>query len=291
METARVEPVRNVAIVSSVGAGKTSLCESLLYVGGVIPSLGSVTEGTTVSDFEPEELRHRTSTSTSLLQFSWNQTHINLIDTPGALDLLGEPMAALRAVDAVIIVVGGSSGVRTELARLWLKIEELGLPCLLFVNGLDKEGTSFKNVLETCRQHFGSAPLSLTVPVNQGTTIDRVYDAWQEKIIRSGPMSSKVEQVSPGDDLQEYSRDVRKQLVEAVAETDESLLDRYLSQGDLTREELLDGLRRGTQMRRFLPAYAGSAIQNVFVIHLGCLNPNCNYTLTCINQKDVYGDR
>jgi elongation factor G len=265
METARVEPVRNVAIVSSVGAGKTSLCESLLYVGGVIPSLGSVTEGTTVSDFEPEELRHRTSTSTSLLQFSWNQTHINLIDTPGALDLLGEPMAALRAVDAVIIVVGGSSGVRTELARLWLKIEELGLPCLLFVNGLDKEGTSFKNVLETCRQHFGSAPLSLTVPVNQGTTIDRVYDAWQEKIIRSGPMSSKVEQVSPGDDLQECSRDARKQLVEAVAETDESLLDRYLSQGDLTREELLDGLRRGTQMRRFLPAYAGSAIQNVGV--------------------------
>ncbi len=265
METARVEPVRNVAIVSSVGAGKTSLCESLLYVGGVISSLGSVTEGTTVSDFEPEELRHRISTSTSLLQFSWNQTHINLIDTPGALDLLGEPMAALRAVDAVIIVVGGSSGVRTELARLWLKIEELGLPCLLFVNGLDKEGTSFKNVLETCRQHFGSAPLSLTVPVNQGTTIDRVYDAWQRKIIRSGPMSSKVEQVSPGDDLQECSRDARKQLVEAVAETDESLLDRYLSQGDLTREELLDGLRRGTQMRRFLPAYAGSAIQNVGV--------------------------
>jgi elongation factor G len=265
METARVEPVRNVAIVSSVGAGKTSLCESLLYVGGVIPSLGSVTEGTTISDFEPEELRHRTSTSTSLLQFSWNQTHINLIDTPGALDLLGEPMAALRAVDAVIIVVEGSSGVRTELARLWLKIEELGLPCLLFVNGLDKEGTSFKNVLETCGQHFGSAPLSLTVPVNQGTTIDRVYDAWHEKIIRSGPMSSKVEQVSPGDDLQECSRDARKQLVEAVAETDESLLDRYLSQGDLTREELLDGLRRGTQMRRFLPAYAGSAIQNVGV--------------------------
>jgi elongation factor G len=265
METAHVEPVRNVAIVSSVGAGKTSLCESLLYVGGVIPSLGSVTEGTTVSDFEPEELRHRSSTSTSLLQFSWNQTLINLIDTPGALDLLGEPMAALRAVDAVIIVVGGGSGVRTELARLWLKIEELGLPCLLFVNGLDKEGTSFKNALETCRQHFGSVPLPLTVPVNHGTTIDGVYDIWHEKVIRSGPMSSKVEQVSPGDDLQEFSREARKQLLEAVAETDDSLLDRYLSQGDLTREELLDGLRRGTQMRRLLTSYGGSAIQNVGV--------------------------
>ncbi|QPD04132.1 MAG: Elongation factor G [Candidatus Nitrospira kreftii] len=265
METARVESVRNVAIVSSVGAGKTSLCESLLYVSGVTPSLGSVTEGTTVSDFEPEELRHRTSTSTTLLQFNWNQTHINLIDTPGALDLLGEPMAALRAVDAVIIVVSGNSGVRTELVRLWMKIDELGLPCLLFVNGLDREGTSFDNALETCRQHFGFVPLPLTVPVNRGRAIDGVYDIWHEKVIRSGPMSSKVEQVSPGDELQGFSRDARKQLMEAVAETDESLLDRYLSQGDLTQEELLDGLRRGTQMRRFLPAYAGSAIQNVGV--------------------------
>ena len=265
METVRVESVRNVAIVSSVGAGKTSLCESLLYVSGVTPSLGSVTEGTTVSDFEPEELRHRTSTSTSLLQFNWNQTHINLIDTPGALDLLGEPMAALRAVDAVIIVVSGNNGVRTELVRLWLKIDELGLPCLLFVNGLDREGTSFDNALETCRQHFGFAPLPLTVPVNRGRAIDGIYDIWNEKVIRSGPMSSKVEQVSPGDELQGFSRDARKQLMEAVAETDESLLDRYLSQGDLTQEELLDGLRRGTQMRRFLPAYAGSAIQNVGV--------------------------
>ncbi len=265
METARVEPVRNVAIVSNVGAGKTSVCESLLYVGGVIPSLGSVTEGTTVSDFEPEELRHRTSTSTSLLQFNWNQTHINLIDTPGALDLLGEPMAALRAVDAVIIVVSGNSGVRTELVRLWLKIEELGLPCLLFVNGLDREGTSFENALETCRQHFGLTPIPVTVPVNQGTTIDGVYDIRHEKLIRSGPTSSKIGQHSLKADQQELSRDTRKQLVEAVAETDESLLERYLSQGDLTQEELLDGLRCGTQTRRFLPVYAGSAVQNVGV--------------------------
>lgn len=265
MEIARVEPVRNVAIVSSVGAGKTSLCEALLFAGGVIPSLGSVMEGTTVSDFEPEELRHRISTGTSLLQFNWNQTTINLIDTPGALDLLGEAMAALRAVDAVIIVVGGSSGVRTELVRLWMKIEELGLPGLLFVNGLDREGTSFEHALETCRQHFGSVPIPLTVPVNHGTTIDGVFDIQHHKIIRSGPTSPKVDEYSPGDDLHDFSRHARKQLVEAVAETDEPLLERYLSQGDLTHNDLLDGLRRGIQMRQFLPAYAGSAIRNVGV--------------------------
>ncbi len=265
METTREEPIRNVAIVSSVGAGKTSLCEALLYVAGVIPSIGSVIEGTTVSDFEPEELRHRTSTSSSLLQFSWNQTTINLIDPPGALDLLGEPMAALRAVDAVIVVVGGSSGVKSDLDRLWLKIQALGLPCLLFVNGLDKEGTSFESTLEICRQHFEAAPIPLTIPVHQEGRLDGVLDIRSEITIRSQPMSRTVEQHPFEHDQQEFYREARKRLVETVAETDEPLLEHYLSQEHLTQEELLDGLRRGTQMRRFLPAYAGSAIQNVGV--------------------------
>ncbi len=265
METTREEPIRNVAIVSSVGAGKTSLCEALLYVGGVIPSMGSVTEGTTVSDFEPEALRHRTSTSTSLLQFSWSRTNINMIDPPGALDLLGEPMAALRAVDAVIVVVGGSSGVRTELARLWLKIHESDLPCLLFVNSLDKTDISFESTLETCRQHVGSVPIALTMPVYRGEGLDGVLDVSLERIVRSGPRSPKVEQQALEDDQQEYAREARKRLMEAVAETDEPFLERYISQGHLTQEELLDGLRRGIHTRRLLPAYAGSAVQNVGV--------------------------
>jgi elongation factor G len=265
METTREEPIRNVAIVSSVGAGKTSLCEALLYVAGVIPSMGSVTDGTTVSDFEPEELRHRTSTSTSLLQFSWNQTTINFIDPPGALDLLGEPMAALRAVDAAVVVVDASSGVKSELDRLWLKIQELDLPCLLFVNGLDKEGTSFESTLETCRQHFDVVPIPVTIPIHQGGRFVGVSDVSSEKIIRSCPTSPKNEQHSLDVDQQELYKDARSRLAETVAETDESLLERYISQAQLTQEELLDGLRRATHTRRLLPAYAGSAIQNVGV--------------------------
>ncbi|MCP9462249.1 MAG: GTP-binding protein, partial [Nitrospira sp.] len=119
MEDIRAVPIRNVAIVSNAGAGKTSLSEALLFVGGAIPTLGSVTEGTTVSDFEPEELHHRCSISTSVLRFSWNHTQVTLLDTPGALSLIGEPLAALQAVDAVIIVLVSQGAVRTELARLW----------------------------------------------------------------------------------------------------------------------------------------------------------------------------
>ncbi|HEU5092859.1 MAG TPA: GTP-binding protein, partial [Nitrospira sp.] len=219
METVRLEPIRNVAIVSSAGAGKTSLSEALLYVGGAIPMLGSVTQGTTVSDFEPEELRHRNSTSTSLLQFSWNHTNINLIDPPGALDLLGEPLAALQAVDAAILLLSGNTGVRTELARLWGRIKELDLPCLVFVNGLDKEGASFENALETCRQQFGRIPIPMTLPITIGAHLDGIIDVRHEKVVRSGPSSAQVEHVQISNDLEGILSGARKQLVEAVAES------------------------------------------------------------------------
>ena len=263
MEETRVEPVRNVAIVSNVGAGKTSLSEAMLFASGAIPILGSVAEGTTVSDFEPEELQHRSSTSTSLLQFTWNHTTINLIDPPGALSLLGEPLAALRAVDAVIIVLNGDTGVRTELARLWARIKELDLSCLVFVNGLDKEGASLQSALEICRKQLDCIPIPMVVPVNPGPHLEGVVDALQEKLIRTGPSSAKVEQAPIPVHMEPVVKEGRKQLIEAVAESEEKLLEAYVAHGDLSREELVQGLRADILTRQFLPVYAGSAASNV----------------------------
>lgn len=265
MDTTHLEPVRNVAVVSSAGAGKTSVSEALLYVGGAIPMLGSVMHGTTVSDFEPEELRHRTSTSTSLLQFTWNHTNINLIDSPGALDLLGESLAALQAVDAVILILNGTMGVRTELARLWTRIKELDLPCLVFVNGLDKEGASFENTLEICRKQLDCVPLPMTVPINTGMSLDGVVDVRHEKLVRSGPSSAIVEHLLVPLPLEGMLDRARQQLVEAVAESGETLLETYLTHGELSQEDLLQGLRRDIQTKQFLPIYGGSATHNVGV--------------------------
>ncbi len=263
MDTTRLEPVRNVAIVSSAGAGKTFLSEALLYVSGTIPMLGSVMHGTTVSDFEPEELRHRTSTSTSLLQFTWNHTNINLIDPPGALDLLGESLAALQAADAVILILSETLGVRTELARLWTRIKELDLPCLVFVNGLDKEGASFENTLEICRKQLDCVPLPMTVPLNPGMSLGGVVDVRHEKLVRSGPSSATVEHLLVPPPLEGMLNRARQQLVEAVAESGETLLETYLTQGELSQEDLLQGLRRDIQTKQFLPIYGGSATHNV----------------------------
>jgi elongation factor G len=265
MEETCVEPIRNVAIVSNVGAGKTSLSEAILYVSGAISALGSVAQGTTVSDFEPEELHHRSSTNTSLLQFVWNHTSINLVDPPGALSLLGEPLAALRAVDAVIIVLHGSTGVRTELARLWARIKELDLPCLVFVNGLDKDGAALHSALEVCRKQLECVPVPMVVSVNPGADLEGVIDVLHEKLVRSGPTSAKVEQVPVSAHLEPAVQAARKQLLETVAESEEKLLDAYVAQGDLNREELVQGLRSAIGTRQFLPVYAGSAVRNVGV--------------------------
>jgi elongation factor G len=265
MGTTCVQSVRNVAIVSSAGAGKTSLSEALVYMGGALPVLGSVMQGTTVSDFEPEELRHRTSTSTSLLQFSWNHTQLTLIDTPGALALLGESMAALRAIDAVVLVMTEQIGVRTELARLWAKIKDLELPCMLFLNGLDKGGLAYEDLLERCRKQLDCTPIHMTVPVRAGGTFDGVIDVRLKQFVRSGPSSVKAELLPIPARLEESLSRARTQLLEGVAERDEALLETYLAEGDLSDAALLEGLRRNMVTRQLLPVYAGSATQNVGV--------------------------
>lgn len=263
MEEIRIEPVRNIALVSNLGAGKTSLAEALLYTGGAIPSLGTVLQGTTVSDFEPEELHHHCSASTSLLQFTWNQTAITLVDAPGALSLLGESLTALRAVDALIVVLQPGVGVRTELALLWHRAKELELPCLMFVNGLDKEGAGFNAALETCRTQFECTPVPMVLPVHDGSGFNSVVDVLEHALIRSRSTLPSVERVAVPPDMEPAAQHARKQLIEAVAESDEGLLNRYLEQGDLPQEQLIQGLRNDILTRQFLPVYAGSALHNV----------------------------
>lgn len=265
MEDIRVEPIRNVAMVSNVGAGKTSLGEAILFASGAVPTLGSVAQGTTVSDFEPEELRHRSSVSTGVLQFSWNQTTISLLDPPGALSLLGEPLSALRAVDAAVIVLDGQAGVRTELTRLWARIGELGLPCLFFVNGLDRDGASIERALEVCRTQLNCMPIPMVLPVGLGAQVEGVIDILHKRFMRSGPTAATVDPLPVPPHLESAAKDGCKRLTEAVAESEDRLLDAYVAQGDLSHDALLSGLRSGILARRLFPLYAGSALRNVGV--------------------------
>ena len=254
------ESLRNVALISSAGAGKTSLAEAMLFASGVVSHLGSVTQGTTVSDFEPEELHRRSSVSTSLLRCSWNHTTINLVDPPGAVTLLGETVMALRAVDAVVLVVGASSGIRNDVTRVWSRVTALGLPCLLFLNELDKEGASLDGVVAMCQRDLGLTLLPMSLPYGNGPQLEGVLDLAQQALITSRTETPTCQQLPIPEHTRTLVTDARKRVQEGVAERDDRLLEQYLAMGELTQEDLSEGLRLAVQARTIIPLYSGSAM-------------------------------
>ncbi|WP_447976776.1 elongation factor G [Candidatus Nitrospira bockiana] len=261
MKEPRVEAIRNVALISATGAGKTSLLESLLYTAGVIPSMGSVAQGTTVSDFEPEEIHRKVSISSAVAHFTWKDGVFNLIDTPGATSFFGETRAALRAVDGFVLVIGASSGVRSEVETLLSDADDLCLPGLLFINELDKERTDFWQVLEDCQKSFGRTLLPVTIPIGSERELEGVVDVIHGASFRSAKDNVKVQPGSVPEGMEAAVADARKRLAEGVAEFDDRLLERYLAEGDLSSEELIEGLRSAVRARKCLPVYCGSAIQ------------------------------
>ena len=262
------ESLRNVAIISSAGAGKTSLAEAMLFAAGAIPHLGSIAQGTTVSDFEPEELHRRSSVSTSLLRCSWHHHTINLVDPPGALDLLGEAVMALSAVDAVILVVGASSGIRSELIRVWARITTLGLPCLLFLNEWDKDGSSLDGIAAMCQRDLGIMPLPMSMPFGSGVQLEGVLDLVQQSVITSRKETPTIQQLPIPEHMRTVVGEAWKRVQEGAAECDDRLLEQYLASGDLTQEDVINGLRLGVQAGTIVPLFGGSAIKNMGVVPL-----------------------
>ena len=268
MSELRRESLRNVLLISSAGSGKTSLAEAMLFTAGAVPHLGSIAQGTTVSDFEPEELHRRCSVSTSLLRCSWNHTTLNLVDPPGALSLLGETLMAMRAVDAVILVVGAASGIRSELVRVWSRVTTLGLPCLLFFNQLDKEDVSLDDMVAGCQHELGIMPLPMSLPYRPAGRLTGVLDLLQQRLISSTKENPAAQQAPIPENENTVVEEARRRVQESVAEGDDRLLEQYLAAGELTQEALMNGLRLGVQARRIVPLYSGSGTENVGIATL-----------------------
>ena len=263
MKEPRVDTIRNVAFIGSTGAGKTSLLEALLYTAGVIPSIGSIIGGNTISDFEQEEIHRRISISNTVGHFSSKETILNIVDTPGGASFLGEAKAALRAVDGVVIVVGASSGVRAEMESLMAVLDELKLPCLLFINQLDKDRTDWATTLSECQEVLKRTLLPVTIPLRTERQLDGVLDVARGVSLRSTKESPKVHHGTVTPDFEAMMADARKRLVEGAAEIDDRLLEKYLAEGDLLADEIVDGVKLGTMANKCMPVLGGSAIQTV----------------------------
>ena len=259
--------MRNVALAGHTSAGKTSLAEALLHHLKVTDRLLSVDDGNSISDYDPEEVRRKTSINTSILPVEYDGYKINLLDLPGYRDFVGEIKNAVRAADAILIVVDGTSGaeVGTELA--WGYGEEFDLPCVVFVNKLDKERANFNQALDSLKEVFGVNCVPLTLPVGEEASFQGVVDLLRMKLVRETSTRKPQYADIPGD-LADAAGEARAALVEAAAEGDDALTEKYLEDQPLSEEEIRRGLKMAFLERRFMPVLCGSALKEKGVVPL-----------------------
>lgn len=265
MNVPLTESIRNVAVVSNAGSGKTSLVEALACCAGSLPSPGSIQAGNTVSDFEPEEIHHRTSLHTAVVRCLCQDRVLNLLDTPGSPSFMAETRAALRVADGAVLVVNAAMGVRSELQRLWGLIREAGLPCMVFVNDLDKEGTAFAAMCEHLAKELEMPAVALMLTNGEAAELNGTVDLLQNCVVTARPDRAQAELSPVPSEWRERTDQGRRRLMEMVAETDEALLERYLTDGALTDALLLEGLRAAVHRGTLVPVVGGSALRNVGV--------------------------
>ncbi len=271
MQQYGLENIRNLALLSHCGAGKTSLSEAMLFASGAISRLGKVDDGTTASDYDPDEINRKISLNLSILSCQWKGTKINIIDTPGYSDFVGEVRAAIRVIEGAIIVICAASGVEVGSEQVWEYCDEANLPRFIFVNKMDRENADFYQTVDALRSHFGSRCLPLQLPIGAHNNFEGIVDLLTMKSYVGSPM--KEAEIPSA--LQAQVDSFGEKVVEAVAELDDTLLEKYLGGEELSHEELESGLRRGVVSGKIVPVLVGSAIQSIGVISL--LDKVCDY--------------
>ncbi|MGI8553327.1 MAG: elongation factor G [Dehalococcoidia bacterium] len=249
----------NVALVGHGSTGKTSLSEAMLHLAGVINRLGRVDEGSTTSDFDPDEVKRKISVNVSLLPLEWKGTKINLIDTPGYADFVGEEKSGLRAADAAVVVVDASAGVQVGSEYAWQFANERNLPRIAFVNRIDRENADFDRTVESICSHFGRRCTPLEIPIGTQEHFEGVIDLLSMKAC----MGQKGEETAIPAELIDKAREYRERLIEAIAENDDELINKFLEGEELSEEELHRGLRNGVRSGAIVPIIVGCATREI----------------------------
>ena len=259
MKSYTANEVRNVVLLGHSGCGKTTVTESALYHSGAIKRQGSVDLGNTVSDYDPEEIRRKVSVSTSIIPIEWKDTKINLLDTPGYFDFVGEVELATSVADTALIVVSAKSGIEVGTEKAWEYAEEMNIPKMFFINHMDDPNADFRKTLDELREKFGKTVAPLQLPfiddkgelgfINVIKRDARVIDENTGKLVKCDIPSDKIDEVE----------ELRSMVVEVSAESDDELLEKYFNDEELTLEEIYLGLKKGIRQFSISPVIFGSA--------------------------------
>ena len=256
--------IRNFALVGHGSSGKTMLSEAMLLKSGEINRLGSIEAGSTVSDYHHDEHDRQISIHSSPLHLEWNETKFNLIDTPGYLDFIGETISSLAVVDAAIIVIHAVNGIEVGTEQVWNYSSDFGLPKTLVINGLDRENTKFDDILKQAKKHFGSNVFPMQLPVNAGPGFNQIIDVLRSELITyNTDGSGKFKEEELPDEWKGQVKELHQELIEYVAESDDSLLEKFFDQGNLSEEEMREGLHHAIQNQILIPLFCTSANLNI----------------------------
>lgn len=261
MNVFRAEQLRTVAIIAHGGSGKTSLVDAALYDSGAVNRIGKVDDGSSISDYDADEVKRRMSINLTVVPVEWRGTKINLLDTPGYADFVGEVMAGLRVADAAVVVVSADKGAEVGTELTWRYADKHELPRVVFVNKLDRENTSFDRALDSLRAAFGNKVVPLIIPVGEQANFSGVVDLVTGKAYAFTDNKVTVGDV-PGT-LTETMARYREQLVETAVENDDDLMAKYLEGEELSEDELRRAVRLGVAAGSLVPVVSGSAAKNI----------------------------
>lgn len=270
MKTYDTKHLRNVCLVGHGGAGKTSLAETFLFNAGLSNRIGKVSEGNTVSDYLPEEVKHKVSISTSVIPIEWQGVKVNVLDTPGYSDFFGEVKSSLRVVECGLLVLCGVAGIEVQSEIIWDVMEEQKLPKLIFINKMDRENSNFEKVMGQLNSSYPQTRfVPLQIPIGQEANFKGIIDIVQNKAYEyEDNGSGKYSLRDVPDEYQEEAMLLRDQLAEAVAEADDEILMKYLDGETLNEDDLQTALRKALQQNIVVPVLCGSAYRNIGIANI-----------------------
>src|SRR6516225_5557371 len=266
MTTPSAGDLRNFAIVGHASSGKTTLSEAMLACAGVIGRMGNIAQGTTVSDYHFTERQHQISTQTSLLHCSWMSKKLNVLDTPGYLDFISEALAAVRVADFALVVVHAQHGIGVGTEWMWQCATDCGIPKIIVVNAVDKLNAHFDEVLADARAQYGAKVFPLSVPINPGPNFNQVLDVLRSEVVTyETDGRGKFREEPATGEWKERVTHLHHELIELIAESDDTLLEKFFEQGSLSEEEFRAALHAAVQNQMLIPLFCTAATSNVGV--------------------------
>jgi len=281
--------IRNVGMFSHGGEGKTSIVEAMLFLSGENNRLGRVDDGTSLMDYEPEEIERKITISSSLATFEWNKHKINLLDTPGDDNFISDARLCMRVVDCAIIVVSAVSGVQVQTEKVWNYANEFEIPIAMFINKMDRERADFENTVENIKKSFTDRAIMLSqLPIGKEENFKGIIDLFSMKAyLFKDNLSGEYEIGDIPADLVNTANIFREKLIETAVEMDDTVMERYLNGDEISREEIERCFKEGVWSRRIVPVMCGSAIKNIGISSL--LDNIVQYAPSPLYKKTVEG--